>query len=209
MSGVVCCWQAPWENPSPRAGVGINLLFWALVVVVAGSLLGEFLGINQLLGNLWSWFGHQGWEYLDLRRAGKSCSPWDWCCGPFCCFEGLHPLCATRNTKRYRGFTCSRPRRYRCSICRLSFSVVLPEYSIVDNWRFSIIHLWVEGFLELFVTVMVAVTFYRLGMVSRQTAVRVIYLDAILFLGSGIIGTGHHWYWTGQSDVNLALSALF
>jgi nitric oxide reductase subunit B len=46
-------------------------------------------------------------------------------------------------------------------------------------------------------------------MVSRQTATRVIYLDAILFLGSGIIGTGHHWYWTGQSNVNLALSALF
>ena len=47
----------------------INLLFLALVAVVAGSLLGEFLGINQLLGNLWFWFGHQGWEYLDLGRG--------------------------------------------------------------------------------------------------------------------------------------------
>ena len=46
---------------------GINLLFWALVVVVAGSLFGELLGINQRLGDLWFWFGHQGWEYLDLR----------------------------------------------------------------------------------------------------------------------------------------------
>ena len=69
---------------------------------------------------------------------------------------------------------------------------------MVDTWRFWIIHLWVEGFFELFVTVMVAVMFYKLDMVSRQTATRVIYLDAILFLGSGIIGTGHHWYWTGQ-----------
>ena len=68
----------------------------------------------------------------------------------------------------------------------------------MDNWRFWIIHLWVEGFFELFVTIMVAVLFYRLGMVTRLTATRVIYLDAILFLGSGIIGTGHHWYWTGQ-----------
>jgi len=82
-------------------------------------------------------------------------------------------------------------------------------YSIVDNWRFWIIHLWVEGFFELFVTVMVAVTFYRLSLVTSKTATRVIYLDAILFLGAGIVGTGHHWYWTGQSNVNLALSALF
>ncbi len=73
------------------------------------------------------------------------------------------------------------------------------DYSIVDNWRFWIIHLWVEGFFELFVTVMVAVIFYRLGVVSRLTATRIIYLDAILFLGGGIIGTGHHWYWTGQT----------
>jgi nitric oxide reductase subunit B len=56
---------------------------------------------------------------------------------------------------------------------------------------------------------MVAVLFYRLGMVARTTAVRVIYLDAILFLGSGVIGTGHHWYWTGQSNINMALAALF
>ena len=83
------------------------------------------------------------------------------------------------------------------------------QYSLVDNWRFWIIHLWVEGFFELFVTVMVAVTFYRLGMVARATATRVIYLDAILFLGAGIIGTGHHWYWTGQSTYNMAFSSLF
>jgi len=55
----------------------------------------------------------------------------------------------------------------------------------------------------------VAILFYKLGMVSRQTATRVIYLDAILFLGSGIIGTGHHWYWTGQSSVTMALAAVF
>jgi nitric oxide reductase subunit B len=76
-------------------------------------------------------------------------------------------------------------------------------------WRFWIIHLWVEGFFELFATVMVALTFYKLGIVTRQTATRVVYLDAILYLGSGIIGTGHHWYWTGQSNISLALGATF
>jgi len=83
------------------------------------------------------------------------------------------------------------------------------NYTVVDNWRFWIIHLWVEGFFELFVTTMVAVLFYQLGLVARKTAIRIIYLDAILFLGAGIVGTGHHWYWTGQTHLNLALSALF
>ncbi len=48
-----------------------------------------------------------------------------------------------------------------------------------------------------------------MGLVSRPTATRVIYLDAILFLGAGILGTGHHWYWTGQSNVSMAISATF
>ncbi len=83
------------------------------------------------------------------------------------------------------------------------------NFTVVDTWRFWIIHLWVEGFFELFVTVMVAMIFFKLGLVHRQTALRVVYLDAILYLGSGIIGTGHHWYWTGQSTVTMALAAIF
>ena len=81
------------------------------------------------------------------------------------------------------------------------------HFSIVDTWRFWIIHLWVEGFFELFVTVMVATIFFRLNIISHLTAARVVYLDAILYLGSGIIGTGHHWYWTGQSTITMALAA--
>jgi hypothetical protein len=62
------------------------------------------------------------------------------------------------------------------------------NFTIVDLWRFWIIHLWVENFLELFVTCAVAIIFYQLGMVSSTTASRVVYLDALLYLGSGIIG---------------------
>jgi nitric oxide reductase subunit B len=83
------------------------------------------------------------------------------------------------------------------------------NYSIVDSWRFWIIHLWVEGFFELFATVMVAIIFFVLGIVSKKTALRVIYLDAILYLAGGIVGTGHHWYWTGQTDLTMAFAGVF
>jgi nitric oxide reductase subunit B len=83
------------------------------------------------------------------------------------------------------------------------------NFTVVDMWRFWIIHLWVEGFFELFVTILVAVTFYQLGVVRRINVVRVIYMDAILFLAGGIIGTAHHWYWTGQANFTMALAAMF
>ncbi len=47
----------------------VDVLFGALVLVVVGSLLGEFAGVHQWMGRMWSWFGDQGWEYLDLGRA--------------------------------------------------------------------------------------------------------------------------------------------
>jgi len=49
------------RQKEPRGhAAGVHMLFWALVVLVAGSLLGELAGIHQLFGGLWSWFGHQG-----------------------------------------------------------------------------------------------------------------------------------------------------
>jgi nitric oxide reductase subunit B len=187
----------------------IAILFWALVIVVGGSLLGEFLGIKQLLGKLWFWFGHQGWEYLDLGRGWQILLAAGLVIWVIMLFRSVGP--AIKNTEHgdipllFLLAAIAIPLFYLPAF----FFGSTTQYSLVDNWRFWIIHLWVEGFFELFVTVMVAVTFYRLGMVSRATATRVIYLDAILFLGAGIIGTGHHWYWTGQSTYNMAFSSLF
>lgn len=188
---------------------GINILFRLLVLVALGSLLGEWLGINQWLGALWFWFGHQGWEFLEIGRGWQFLLAAALLYWVFLIFRSLRPALQD-------------PARNEVAWLFLLAAFAIPffylpafffgsttDYTIVDNWRFWIIHLWVEGFFELFVTAMVAVTFLRLGVVSRQTATRVIYLDAILFLGAGIIGTGHHWYWTGQSTFNLALSSLF
>ena len=163
---------------------GINLLFWALVAVVAGSLLGEFLGINQLLGNLWFWFGHQGWEYLDLGRGWQIMLALGLVLWTVLLFRGVAPALRDPERKEISWLFMLSASTIPIFYLPAFFFGSTTEYSIVDNWRFWIIHLWVEGFFELFVTVMVAVIFYRLGVVSRLTAARIIYLDAILFLGS-------------------------
>lgn len=196
------------KEPKGQAG-GVHALFAALVFVAVGSLLGEMFGVFQVFGDLWFWFGHQGWEYLDLGRAWQILLVIGFMLWLFLVIRGVGP--ARKD-----------PQEGELSTLFLLTAAAIPflylpamffgsttHYTAVDVWRFWIIHLWVEGFFELFVTTMIAVLFYRLGMVSLQTATRVIYLDAILFLGSGIIGTGHHWYWTGQTNVTVALSATF
>jgi nitric oxide reductase subunit B len=188
---------------------GVNLLFAALVIVVGGSLLGEMLGINNLLGNLWFWLGHQGWEFLDLGRFWQILLAIGLVFWLFLLVRAVSS--ARENPERNEMASLFMIAAVGIPIFYLPalFYTSTTNYTIVDTWRFWIIHLWVEGFFELFATVMVAIIYFLLGIVSRKTAARVIYLDAILFLGSGIIGTGHHWYWTGQSNITMALGAVF
>lgn len=188
---------------------GVHVLFWALVLVVGGSLLGELLGIQRRLGDLWFWLGHQGWEYLDLGRAWQVLLAVGLTFWLFLLYRAVGP--ARKDPERREIATLFLLGAMTIPLFYLPafFFGSRTNYAVVDMWRFWIIHLWVEGFFELFVTILVAVIFVQLGMVSRKTAARVIYLDAILFLGSGIVGTAHHWYWTGQSSLTMALAAVF
>ena len=197
------------EEPRWFAG-WTHALFAAFAVVIFGSLLGEWLGISQLLGDLWFWFGNQGWEYLELGRV------WQYLlvAGLFVWFALLWKLVRPRTLVE----AGSRPIVRMFLVAALAIPVFyIPallygaktNYTVVDTWRFWIIHLWVEGFFEFFATTIVALTFYQLGLTRRNIALRVIYLDAILYFVGGLIGTGHHWYFTGQSNFNMAMSAMF
>ena len=59
------------------------------------------------------------------------------------------------------------------------------------------VHLWVEDFLELFTTIMVAYIFVLLGVVAERVALTVVYLDIVLYSAGGVIGTMHHLYFSG------------
>jgi nitric oxide reductase subunit B len=187
----------------------IHLLFSALLVVVVGSLLGEWVGLLQWLGNAWFWFGNQGWEYLEIGRFWQILLAIGLVYWFALLWRAVAP--AWRDPERRSLITFFLIAAAAIPVFYLPalFFDGSTHYTIADTWRFWIIHLWVEGFFELFVTVVVAIIFYQLGLVARMTALRVIYLDVILIFGGGLIGTGHHWYFTGQTELNMALSATF
>jgi len=195
---------------APRGQVlGINVLFVAIAAIAVGSLLGEWASLMGLLPKSWFWLGDQGWEFLEIGRL------WQVLLAAGLLFWfGLiwRAVAPARRDPERRGFAnffliaaFAIPLFYLPAL----FFGAKTNFTVVDAWRFWIIHLWVEGFFEFFVTVMVAIIFYEMGLVKRINALRVIYLDAILYFGGGLIGTGHHWYWTGQTELNLAISAVF
>jgi nitric oxide reductase subunit B len=187
----------------------VHVLFGALVVVVVGSLLGQWAGIRNLLGDLWFWIGNQGWEYLEIGRFWQILLAagllfWFWLI-----FRAVQPARGNPELKPFVTFFLIAAFAIPFFYLPAFFFGDKTHFSIVDVWRFWIIHLWVEGFFEFFVTVIVAVILYQLGLVRRITAIRVIYLDAILYFGGGLIGTAHHWYFTGQTPLAMALGATF
>lgn len=194
----------------PGQLLGVNLLFGALLLVVVGSLLGEWLGIQQYLGDAWFWFGSQGYEYVDLGRFWQ-----------ILLLLGL--LFWLVLMARALWPALSHPSEHRALLLLfLIASIAIPLFYAAglmygqqshlvtaEYWRWWVVHLWVEGFFEVFATVVIAFLFTRLRLLAATTATRATLFSMIVFLSGGIIGTFHHLYFTGMPESVLALGATF
>src|SRR3989304_3774365 len=61
--------------------------------------------------------------------------------------------------------------------------------SEVEYWRWWLVHLWVEGFFEVFATAVMALIFTRLGLVKTATANVAVLFATIIFMAGGVLGT--------------------
>ena len=195
----------------PRGqGALTMVLLMAVAIVVFGSLAGEYAGARGWLGDgIWHWFGHQGWEYLDLGRFWQILLIVGLLLWVLMLFRGLSGTLREHHLGNMPWMLF-----YAALAIPAFYAVGLlasPHASFVVNdfWRFWVVHLWVEDFLELFTTVVVAYMFVVLGVVREATALRVIYLDIILYSLGGVIGTMHHLYFSGTPVAHLALGATF
>jgi len=80
---------------------------------------------------------------------------------------------------------------------------------MAEYWRWWVVHLWVEGFFEVFATVVIAFLFTRMGLVRVASATAAVLFSTVIFLLGGILGTMHHLYFSGTPTAVLALGATF
>jgi nitric oxide reductase subunit B len=192
--------------------LGVNVLFGALLAIVVGSMLGQWASVMHHLPNADAWFylGHSGYEYIDLGRAfqiGLLIGLFFWL---FLVIRAIGP--ALRRADEQRPilvlFTIS------AAAIALFYAAALgygkhTNLAVVEYWRWWVVHLWVEGFFEVFATVVIAFLFARLGLIHLPSAGRAVVLSATIFLSGGIIGTLHHLYFSGTPTFVLALGSVF
>ena len=182
-------------------------LLGAVAVVVFGSLITEALSIYGVIpaGTLLS----QQWEYLDLPRLWQILLVVGMFLWIAIIWRGLRGrLRGEAKTNMPWLFFFSGlaiPAFYAVGLLAGTDT----HFTVADFWRFWVVHLWVEDFLELFTTVMVAYIFVLLGVVRERIALGVIFLDVILYSAGGVIGTMHHLYFSGTPVEHMALGAFF
>ena len=190
---------------------GINFLFVALIIIVLGSMLGEWLGVHQFFSLTMNFFfGHQGYEYMDLGRFWQI-------------FLGIGLVLWVIMVSRHVIYGIRKNDSSKHLLIILLISVIAigmfffsglmygknSSLPVINYWRWWLVHLWVEGFFEVFATVVIAFIFSRLKIISASTAGRVSIASASIFLAGGIIGTLHHLYYSGTPVQAIALGATF
>jgi nitric oxide reductase subunit B len=191
--------------------LGVNLLFYALLFIVAGSTATGWIGSLQNIGNEYSfWIGNQGLEFTSMGRLWQillfvGLLIWVTLLG-----RGLWP--ALKKPSESRGLIAM---VFLSALCIGGFYATSltwgrqTHYSMIEYWRWWLVHLWVEGFFEVFATAVIALLFTRLGLIRATTANSAIVLETIVFLFGGILGTLHHLYFTGTPTSVIAIGAMF
>jgi nitric oxide reductase subunit B len=191
--------------------LGVNVLFVALLIIVIGSIAGEWMGVMQKLGLVQNfWFGHQGYEYVDLGRFWQISLFAGFIIWLFLMSRALWPAVIKPSESRQLliMFTIA-------SVAIAGFYGAglmwgrQTHLSIAEYWRWWVVHLWVEGFFEVFATVIAAFLFVRMGLLNIKYATTGVLFATIVYLTGGVIGTFHHLYFAGTPTAIIALGASF
>ncbi len=191
--------------------LGVNVLWICLLIIVVGSFAGQWLAIMQQMDLSQNfWWGHQGWEYADMGRF------WQWFL-----FAGLLIWLVLVGRALWPALKANTESRSITALFFLSAVAIGLFYgaalmwnesthiSIVEYWRWWLVHLWVEGFFEVFATAVIAFLFTRLGLIPVKTATVAVLFATIVFMAGGVLGTLHHLYFAGTPTPVLALGASF
>ncbi len=190
---------------------GVNFLFISLFIIVVGSFAGQWLAVHGFIDDLTInfWLGHQGYEYIDLGRFWQ-----------VYLFIGLvlWVLLVLRAILPTLRFNENYSLIFLVVVSTISISLLYgagfmwgknTHISVMEYWRWWVVHLWVEGIFEVFATAIIATLFVRMGLLRVSIATTMVLVATLIFLGGGVLGTFHHLYWSGTPIGVLALGASF
>lgn len=200
---------APWiANKDHKYPWLVDVLWFALVVVAVGSIIGLYMGATGQMRETWFWLGNEGRELINLGRL------WDiglvvglvfW----FVLIISLIRKASTNNpivsTIIWSAFAIAT--LYIAGMMPLH--KVMPNYTVDDYYRWWVIHLWVELTFELFAAGVIAFFTVSLGLISQKTAVRTMLFELFLIMMSGTLGVGHHYWWQGLDEYWIAIGGIF
>ncbi len=200
---------APWiANKDHKFPWLVDILWWALLIVAVGSLIGLYMGATGQLRETWFWLGNEGRELLNLGRI------WDiglvlglvfW----FLIIISLIRKAATSNpivsTIIWAAFAIAT--LYIAGMMPLH--KIMPNYTVDDYYRWWVIHLWVELTFELFAAGVIAFFTVSLGLISQKVAVKTMFFELFLIMMSGTLGVGHHYWWQGLDEYWIAIGGIF
>jgi nitric oxide reductase subunit B len=193
-----------------RQSTYVDGLLGAVVVVTVGGLGGIWLGANGYLdGPLWWLLGNEGLEYLEVGKL--------WQVGLLAGF-GLWAVLAMRGLKplleREPPYGLAHMILYAGGSIALLFTagfLFTPETNIAvtEFWRWWVVHMWVEGAFEFFIVAIVGLTLVSMNLLSRRSAEKAVGLQALLVMGTGVIGVSHHYWWVGMPDLWVPIGSAF
>ncbi|KFN45000.1 nitric-oxide reductase large subunit [Arenimonas oryziterrae] len=190
---------------------GVNFLFVCLLLIVVGAFTGQWFAVMQKLGLANNfWFGHQGWEYVDIGRFWQAFL-----------FVGLMLWLLLMGRALWPALVRKDEMSSIVGLLFLSTVAIGLFYaaglmwgehthlSMVEYWRWWVVHLWVEGFFEVFAVAVMSFLFVKLGLVRGRTATVNVLFATVVFMAGGVLGTFHHLYFTGTTTAVVALGASF
>ncbi len=187
----------------------INIVFGLIVVLVAGSFIGMFVGPKGIAVDQWYWIGHQGWEYLEPGKVWQGLLYIIFGLWVVILYRGLKPVMTLKQPWALPKWLVYTTLSILILLCSGLVFTPKTNFVIADFWRWMVVHMWAEAFFEVFTTVLVGYFMVLMGLVSVMAATRVIYLACLLFLGSGLLGISHNFYWNAKPVFTMALGSVF
>ena len=191
--------------------LGVNFLFVCLLIIVVGSFVGQWFAVMQKMDIKYNfWFGHQGWEYVDIGRFWQAFL-----------FIGLLLWLLLMGRSLWPALKRKDEMSSIVGLLFLSTVAIALFYgaglmwgekthmSVVDYWRWWVVHLWVEGFFEVFAVAVLSFLFVKLGLIRGKSATINVLFATIVYMAGGVLGMFHHLYFSGTTTAAVALGASF